>query len=57
LRDHADKCQWHANAISDAERQVELRKLADKYIVRAVEIETKELGVRAPALEDHRARP
>jgi len=42
LRDQADKCRWHANRIGDAETQVELRKLAAEYVVRADEIESKE---------------
>jgi hypothetical protein len=42
LRDQADKCQRHANALTDAHTQAELRKLATEYVVRAVEIESKE---------------
>jgi hypothetical protein len=41
LRSQADACRELANTIRDADTQVELRKLADKFIVRAVEIETK----------------
>jgi len=29
LRDQAEKCRWHANAISDSQTQVALRKLAE----------------------------
>lgn len=43
LRDQAEKCRSHARAISDAQTQGELRKLADEYIARAVVIESKEL--------------
>jgi hypothetical protein len=42
LRDQADKCRAHANAISDAETQEQLRKLAAEYVERAVDIESKE---------------
>jgi hypothetical protein len=42
LRDQADKCQRHANAMSDPRTQAELRKLAAEYVVQAVEIESKE---------------
>jgi hypothetical protein len=42
LRDQAAKCRWHADAISDVQTQVALRKLADEYIVQAEEIESKE---------------
>jgi hypothetical protein len=41
LRSQADACRELANTIGDADTQVELRRLADKFIVRAVEIETK----------------
>jgi hypothetical protein len=47
LRDQAEKCRWHANNIGNAETQVELRKLADEYIVQAVDIESKELPLLA----------
>jgi hypothetical protein len=42
LRDQADKCRWHASHIGDLETQVELRELADEYIVRAEDIESQE---------------
>ncbi|MDQ1388112.1 MAG: hypothetical protein QOF56_1566 [Acidobacteriaceae bacterium] len=42
LRGQADACRELANDIRDADTQVELRKLADKFIARAVEIESKE---------------
>ena len=42
LRDQAAKCRWHANAISDCETQVALRKLADEYVERAADIEGEE---------------
>jgi hypothetical protein len=41
LRGQADACRELANTIRDADTQVELRKLADKFIVRALEIEGK----------------
>jgi hypothetical protein len=41
LRGQADACRELANTIGDADTQVELRKLADKFITRAVEIEGK----------------
>jgi hypothetical protein len=41
LRSQADACRELANTIRDAETQVELRKLADKFTMRAVEIENK----------------
>ncbi len=45
LRDQAAKCRWHANAISDVHTQAELRKLAAEYIVGAIDIESKEIGL------------
>jgi hypothetical protein len=42
LRDQADKCRWHANAISDVQTRQELRKLAEEFVVRADEIDSKE---------------
>jgi hypothetical protein len=44
LRDQADKLQWHAAQIRDAETKEQLRKLAVEYIERAAlaEIEDKE---------------
>ena len=41
LRGQAGACRELANTIGDADTQVELRKLADKFITRAVEIEGK----------------
>jgi hypothetical protein len=41
LRDQADKCRWHADAMSDAQTQQELRKLAAEFVVRADEIDSK----------------
>jgi hypothetical protein len=41
LRDQAAKCNWHANNLSDAETQAELRKLAAEYIAEAAEIERR----------------
>jgi hypothetical protein len=43
LLDQADKCRWHADRMTDAETQAELRKLADEYVVRAAEIEGGEI--------------
>jgi hypothetical protein len=43
LLDQADKCRWHADRITDAETQAELRKLAAEYIVRAAEIEGSDI--------------
>jgi hypothetical protein len=43
LRDQAEKCQRHASAMTDAHTQVELRKLAAEYVVRAVAIESAEI--------------
>jgi hypothetical protein len=42
FRDQADKCRAYATAIGDNLTKVELRKLADEYIVRATEIEKEE---------------
>jgi hypothetical protein len=42
LRDQAAKCRWHADAISDAQTQAELRNLAAEYVMKAAEIESKE---------------
>ena len=41
LRGQADACRELANTIRDADTQVELRKLADKFIIRALEIENE----------------
>ena len=43
LRDQADRCRQHANAMGDARTREELRKLAAVYIARAEQIESKEL--------------
>jgi hypothetical protein len=42
FRDQADACRQHAGKIWHPETQEKLRELADKYIVRAAEIESKE---------------
>jgi hypothetical protein len=42
LRDQADKCRSHADAIGDAETKEQLRKLAGEYEEQADEIESKE---------------
>ena len=39
LRDQADKCRRHADALSDHETQTDLRKLANQYEVRAAELD------------------
>jgi hypothetical protein len=44
LRDQARKCMRHAQALTDAQTQGELRKLADEYIVQAAMIESDESG-------------
>ena len=36
-----DACRQHANQVMDTETQEQLRELADKFIVRALEIESK----------------
>jgi hypothetical protein len=41
FRGQAAACRQHANQIIDTEMQGELRELADKFIVRAREIESK----------------
>jgi hypothetical protein len=41
FRGQADACRQHANRIMDTEMRGELRELADKFIVRALEIESK----------------
>jgi hypothetical protein len=46
LRDQAAKCHWHAQNLSDAKTQAELRKMADEYIEQAVEIESSKAGRR-----------
>jgi hypothetical protein len=42
LRDQADKCLRHANALGDPRTQEELRKLAAECVVRAAKLESKE---------------
>jgi hypothetical protein len=42
LRDQAQKCVRHSAALTDAETQAELRKLAAEYVVEALDIERKE---------------
>jgi hypothetical protein len=49
LRDQAAKCRWHAQNLSDAKTKMELRKLADEYVERAVEIESEEPSYEARA--------
>jgi hypothetical protein len=44
LGGQAAACRQHANQIMDTETQQKLREMAAKFIVRAVEIESKELG-------------
>ena len=44
FRGQAAACRQHANQIMDTETQEQLREMAAKFIVRAVEIESKELG-------------
>jgi hypothetical protein len=39
LRDQADKCRWHGAILATPKTQVELRKLAAEYVLRASEIE------------------
>jgi hypothetical protein len=43
LRDQAAKCLRHADALSDARTQVELRKLADEYVERAAVLEREHI--------------
>jgi hypothetical protein len=52
LRDQAQKCMHHAQALSDAYTQGELRNLASQYIVEAAEIEAREkdAGAHPPTL-------
>jgi hypothetical protein len=42
LRDQADKLQWHADHMTDAETKERLRKLAIEYIERAAMNESEE---------------
>ncbi len=42
FRRQAAACRQHANQIRDTETQEKLRELADKFIVLAAEIESKE---------------
>jgi hypothetical protein len=48
LRDQADKLQWHAERMTDAETKEQLRKLAIEYIERAalVEVEGRQPEVK-----------
>jgi hypothetical protein len=46
LRDQAAKCEWHAQNIGENETQVNLRKLAARYVAEADDIESKELATR-----------
>jgi hypothetical protein len=47
LRDQAAKCRWHADHITDAETQDQLRMLAAEYIERAAQIESKKARSKA----------
>jgi hypothetical protein len=40
-RDQADKLQWHADHLTDAEIKEQLRKLAREYIERAARAEAE----------------
>ena len=42
FRDQADACRQHASKMWHTETQEKLRELADKFIARAAEIESKE---------------
>jgi hypothetical protein len=42
LRDQAAKCMRHAEVMNEPFTQAELRKLASEFVVRALEIESKE---------------
>jgi hypothetical protein len=42
LRDQAVKCRRHADSMTDAETQAQLRKLAVEYVEQAAQIEGKE---------------
>jgi hypothetical protein len=42
LRDQAAKCRWHASQLGDVETQIELRELADEYVARAEDMESKD---------------
>jgi hypothetical protein len=42
LRDQAQKCLLHALALTDAQTQVELRKLAAEYVVQATDMEREQ---------------
>jgi hypothetical protein len=42
LRDQAIKCRHHADHLTDAETQAQLRKLAREYDEKAAQIEGKE---------------
>ena len=43
LRDQAAKCRWHADQLTDAETQEQLRKLTAEYIERAAKIENAKI--------------
>jgi len=47
LRDQAEKCQWHASKIGNAETQAVLLKLAAEYIQRAADIDRARDQARA----------
>ena len=42
FRDQAAKCRWHADQMTDAGTQEQLRTLATEYIMRAVALESEE---------------
>jgi hypothetical protein len=44
LRDQADKCRRHADAMGDERTQIELRKLADEYIAHAAALERENIS-------------
>jgi len=49
LRDQAEKCRWHADRLSEAETQAELRALADRYAAKAAAIEAEWPGSSSEA--------
>jgi hypothetical protein len=60
LRDQAAKCRWHADKLTDAETQEQLRKLAAEYIERAKRIdntETDDKEVRPPPCHCRKLNP
>ena len=57
LRNQADKCRQHANNLSDAQTQEELRKLAAEYIERATNIESMEIRTAGKRIPRRPPRP